>query len=87
MHPLKVRTTHYKIAPFESTTEEVSFEYFIYRLKVRELYYISTQLTDSELPQKQFLKELMYDAAKAVVLATTVTHYHTKKYLHFLKSE
>ena len=59
MHPLKVRTTHYKIAPFESTTEEVSFEYFIHRLKVRELYYISTQLTDSELPQKQFLKELM----------------------------
>lgn len=52
MHPLKVRTTHYKIAPFESTTEEVSFEYFIHRLKVRELYYISTQLTDSELPQK-----------------------------------
>lgn len=46
-----------------------------------ELYYISTQLTESELTQKQFLKKLMYDAAKAVMLATTVTHYHTKKVL------
>ena len=52
-----------------------------------ELYYISTQLTESDLPQKQFLKKLMYDAAKAAMLATIVTHYHTKKYLQFLKSE
>ena len=86
MHRLKVRNTHYKIAPFERTTEEVSFEYFIHRLKVRTILH-STQLTESELTQKQFLKKLMYDAAQAAMLATTVTHYHTKKYLQFLKSE
>ena len=42
MHPLKVRTTHYKIAPFESTTEEVSSEYFIHRLKVRTILHFYT---------------------------------------------
>lgn len=52
-----------------------------------ELNYISTQLTESELTKRQVLKKLMYDAVKAVMLATTVTQYHTKKYLQFLKSE
>lgn len=47
------------------------------------LYYISTQLTESELRQKQFLKKFMYDAAKAVMLATTVIHYHTKSTYSF----
>ena len=42
MHQLKVRTTHYKIAPFECTTEEVSFEYFIHRLKVRTILHFYT---------------------------------------------
>lgn len=48
-----------------------------------ELYYISTELTESGLTQKQFLKKLMYDAAKAVMLATTVTHYHIKSTYSF----
>ena len=42
MHPLKVRTTRYKIAPFETTAEEVSFEYFIHRLKVRTILHFYT---------------------------------------------
>jgi len=41
-HRLKVSTTHYKIAPFESTTEEVSFEYFTHRLKVRTILHFYT---------------------------------------------
>lgn len=86
MHRLKVTTTHYKIAPFESTTEEISFGYIIHRLKVRTI--LNFYTVDWEWANAEAISKEAYvwcsESCNVSYHSDSLSH---KKYLQFLKSE